>query len=218
MAKGKHRTTDVCVGVNKCFEWDCLMRLIHSFSKYLTSAYCEPRGIALVARGVVVNKTGKGPAQVEFSANDNLPSWVSGRAWGSSVVLGVLRGRWRWGRPPPVDVDTGKSKSKFQQTIDPEARNCEGGDLDPNSRAGSAEEVRRVQAGETWPGIAWEAGRQPWMGYLKLSPWMGRELLKALSPNDKVKNLQSTVRHFLNSFIELESVYWQWFKMNGIFI
>lgn len=33
---------------------------------------------------------------------------------------------------------------------------------------------------------------------------MGRELLKVVNQDDRVKNLQSAVRSFLNTFIELE--------------
>lgn len=45
------------------------------------------------------------------------------------------------------------------------------------------------------------------MGSPQLSPWLGRELLTAVSQDDKVENLRSTVGSFLNTFIELESVY-----------
>lgn len=58
---------------------------IHSSIHPTVRAYCQPTGSVLGAR----EQTRQVPAPVEFSANDNLPSWVSGRVWGSNVLLGV---------------------------------------------------------------------------------------------------------------------------------
>lgn len=121
------------------------MRLLHSFSKYLTSGAVSQQA-PLSHRDVAVNRTAKVPAPGEFSANDSLHPWVSRRSW-TPVWIGGLRGRGKRSRPPTVDVDTGTSKSRLQQTIDLETRNWNWG-LDPNSRSGSAEKVWKAQTGE----------------------------------------------------------------------
>lgn len=127
------------------------------------------------------------------------PGWVGGP--GAPVLCWDLKMGKGKGRSPNTDVDIGKSKFKLQQTIAQKQGTVA---LDPNSRAGSAEEVRWAWTWETWSGSWGEAGGEALHGCLHLSPWTKRELLKVLSQDDRVKNLQSTVRSFLNTFIELE--------------
>lgn len=75
--------------IKKCSEIVSCGSFIHAFiQEYLTSAYWELTGTVQHAEDMVVNETGKVPAHGGFSANDKLLSWVSGRAWGSSLVLG----------------------------------------------------------------------------------------------------------------------------------
>lgn len=117
-----------------------------------------------------------------------------------------------------MDVDTGKSKSKLQWTINPETRNGEEQDLDPRSRAGCAE-VRPAWAGETLLG-PWRGGTGSPEGSTAAVPRGGRDLLKApgqdaLKPCSQGKK---TVRDFLNTFIQLESICQQWFETSGIFV
>lgn len=116
----KHRTKDEFVLAVRS-----AVRLSNEAPSFIQQTHnkwcCEPAGTTY-PQGCGSEQDSQGPCSWEFSANDSLCFWVSRRSW-TSAWFGGLRGRGKQGRPPIVDVDTGTSKSRCQQTMDLETRN-----------------------------------------------------------------------------------------------
>ena len=81
------------IGIKKCAAWDCLMRLVHSFSKYVTRVVVSPEVPLWVQDGQCPLLR---PSLLPMTT---LPSrWEGGP--GAPICFGELRDTWRWDRPP----------------------------------------------------------------------------------------------------------------------
>ena len=82
----------VCIGIKKCAAWDYLMRLVHSFSKYVTRVVSPEVPLWV--------QDGQCPLlRPSLLPMTTLPSgWEGGP--GAPICFGELRDMWRWDRPP----------------------------------------------------------------------------------------------------------------------